>query len=134
MILKEMVTPALDPATAKKMAKVVKAFTAEVKKYSRGANAKISMTVTGEFSAKVHADMNLWMRPESMESVWEDTLYAIEKADDAGHIKSITEDGSGPEYSEAILSGLRPGMKLTAEAFFPVIGYEIEWKKIISKK
>lgn len=132
MILKEMVTPALDPATAKKMAKVVKAFTAEVKRYSHV--AKVKMTVTGEFSAEVHAEMNLWMRPMSMDGVWEDTLDAIKKADDAGHIKSIVEDGTGSEYSEALLSGLRPGMKLTAEAFFPTIGYKIEWKQIISKK
>jgi len=132
MILKEVVTPILDPAIAKKMAKVMKAFSAEIKRFDK--NAKITMTVTGEFSADVHADMTRWMRPEAVNDVWKETTAAIKKADDAGHIHELVEDGSGEHYAEAILSGLRPGMELKAEALFPTIGYQIKWKKIISKK
>lgn len=132
MILREMSEPNLDPATAKKMAKVVKAFTAQVKKYDKA--AKVSMTVTGEFSADIHADMQRWFNQDDMSNVWEDTKYAVERADDAGHIHTLIEDGSGIEYSTGLLSGLRPGMKITVDAFFPVIGYKIKWKQIISKK
>lgn len=122
---------ALDAATQKKMNKVVKAFTTELKRFDK--SAKVEVTTDGPFKATVVAELNHWMRPEDINAMWEDLTDAVKKADDNGHIHSLEEHGSGEEFVEALLSSLKPGMKLKAEAFFPTVGFKITWKQIIKK-
>lgn len=62
--------------------------------------------------------------------------HAITSADKEGYISSIEigEVSVGENFVEAILSGLRPGMPVIAEAFFPTISYEVKWKNIMKCK
>lgn len=75
------------------------------------------------------------MHPEDVEAVCSDITDTIYDADVDGHINKLEEDGSGPQYAEALLQGLKPGMKpIMVEAFFPTFIWEITCKNIISFK
>jgi hypothetical protein len=75
------------------------------------------------------------MHPEDINEAYSDITRAIVKADVNGHIQKQEETGSGANFVEALLTGLRPGMKpVMVEAFFPTLMFDITWKNIVSSK
>lgn len=80
-------------------------------------------------------DFNHWMRPSTIADVYREFEDAIKRSDKEGHMKSVEQGNSvGDEFVEAMLSGLRPGMKLTAEAFFPTLEYVVTWQVVTRRK
>lgn len=132
MNLAEMVNGNLDPSVTAKTKKIVSAFSTELKRFDK--KAKVEVEVLGPFSVRIQSDLTRYMHPMNMDGMWEDLKDAIEKADTEGHIFKLEEDGTGEHFVEAILQGLRPGMEVKAEAFFPVVGFTIKWKQIVSSK
>jgi hypothetical protein len=132
MNLAEMVSNTLDPSVAAKTKKVMNAFASELKRFDK--KAKVEMEVVGPFHVKITSDLQHYMSPEDINNMWEDLTDAVSKADTEGHIFKMEEEGSGEYFVQGLLSGLRPGMKLNAEAFFPTVGFSIKWKQIVSSK
>lgn len=132
MNLAEMVEGTLDKSVTTKTKKVVSAFTSELKRFDK--KAKVQLQVVGPFSVRIHSDLTHYMNPSDISGMWDDLKSAINKADVDGHIFKIEEDGSGEHFVEALLQGLRPGMVVKAEAFFPTVGFSIKWKQIVSTK
>lgn len=129
MKLNEM-SPVLTPVISKKATRTFNTVKKESKRFGK-ANAE--MKVLSETSVRIDLDFQHWMRPESIDDAYDELSYAIKKVDVEGHIHSLDEVGHGAEFVEALLTGLKPGMKLSAEAFFPTLSFEIKWKNIIKK-
>jgi len=90
---------------------------------------QVRVEVLSEKSAKFLIEFNYWMRPETIVDVHNEFEEAIKKADVNGHIQSIEEGNStGEHYVEAMLGGLKPGMKVKAEAFFPTMEKIVTWQ------
>lgn len=120
----------LTPVIAKRATKVVNAIKKAVKNYGKNT---VTLNVLTETSARIDIDFHQWMRAESITDIYDELSYLIKKTDVEGYINSLEEVGHGAEFVEALLSGLKPGMSLRAEAFFPTISFEIKWKNIIKK-
>ena len=89
----------------------------------------LSVQTLSENSAKFTIEFNHWMRPETILDANEEFEDAIKKSDVNGHIHKIEEGNStGEHFVEALLSGLRPGMKVKVEAFFPTMEKIVTWK------
>lgn len=131
MKLNEM-SPVLTPVISKKASKTLNAVKKALKPYGK---ADVQMNVLSETSVEIVADFHLWLRPETILDAYQEMEYSIKKADEEGHLFSVTVgNGVGADFVEAILSGLRPGMPVKAEAFFPTLAYEVKWKNVIKKK
>ena len=73
-------------------------------------------------------EFNHFMDSKDIVEMHKDFVDAIEKADVNGHVFKIEDTGSSGEGTvEAMLSGLRKGMKLIPEAFFPTVEYTVIW-------
>jgi hypothetical protein len=96
---------------------------------------QVVVKTIGPFEASFTIDFNYWMRPETILEVHKEFVDAIKASDINGHIHAI-EDGNstGEHYVEAMLGGIKRGMKISAEAFFPTMEYVVKWKQIIKKK
>lgn len=131
----EMADLVLDPMPAKGTAKAVKAVKEKLKQYStQKPLPDVTVENISPNEAKICVDIHRWHRPKDIIRIGEDIVDAIESSDKEGYIYKIVDgDGVGPEFCEALLSGLRPGMKLRAEAFFPYLEYVVTWKKMIKK-
>jgi hypothetical protein len=89
----------------------------------------VKVEVLSPNSAKFTIDFNYWLREETIRDVHQEFEDAIKKSDVNGHIQSIEEGNShGDQYVEALLSGLRRGMKVKVEAFFPTAEKIVTWQ------
>jgi hypothetical protein len=96
---------------------------------------KLEVKVESPYKARITIDFQRVMDPKSIIAADEDFEFALSTADVNGHIHKLEVGNSnGPEFVEAFLSGLRPGMKLNAEAFFPTLEYVVTFKQVISRK
>lgn len=96
---------------------------------------KLEVQPLAENKAAFTIDFNRWIRSENLSEIWDEMRLAIESADLEGHLHKVEiGNGSGDEYAEALLQGLRPGMKVDAAAFFPTIEYIVTWKMIIKRR
>lgn len=98
-------------------------------------SAKLTVVPEGTHKAKFVLDFERAVRPEDLKAIDEDFRDSIRQSDKEGHIFKI-EDGdasSGYEFGEVLLYSLRPGMKVSAEAFFPTLEYVVTWKQIVSR-
>lgn len=132
MNLAEMVDGTLDKSVVTKTKKVVNAFTTELKRFDKKAKAEVE--ILGPFTVRITSELTKYFDASDIEMIWQDTSKAVVNADEAGHIFKIEEEGSGNEFVKALLVGLKPGMVVKAEAFFPTIGFTIKWKQIVSTK
>lgn len=128
MKLDEMVN-VLTPPTAKKAAKTLSAFKKRIKSFGK---AEVEMKLLSPTSVEIVAEFQHWLSPESIDDVYSEMEDVIKKADTEGHIMTVeVGNGVGANFVEAILSGLRPGMPVKAEAFFPTIAFEVKWKNLM---
>lgn len=134
LALNESVEPT--PDIKKKISRTLKAITAALKPYCEVKGETVKVTVLAPNKAQFTIDFKHWMRPETIHDVNEEFEAAIKKSDEEGHIHKISvgDAAHGDHYIEALLSGLRPGMKLTAEAFFPTAEFEVTWKQVTTRK
>ena len=132
MNLAEIVEGTLDKSVATKTKKVVGAFTTELKRFDK--KAKVEVEILGPFTVRFTSQLTKYFDKRDIEVMWQDLAEAVIKADEAGHIFKIDEDGSGEDFVRGLLTGLKPGMVVKAEAFFPTVGFTIKWKQIISTK
>lgn len=131
MKLNEM-SPVLTPIISKKATKTLNAVKKALKPYGK---SDIQMNVLSETSVEIVADFHVWLRSETILDAYEEMAYSIKKADEEGYLFSVTfGNGHGADFVESILQGLKPGMTVKAEAFFPTLAYEVKWKNIIKKK
>lgn len=80
-------------------------------------------------------EFNRWMSSEDIVEMHKDFVDAIKKADTNGHVFKIEDTGSSGEGTvEVLLGGLRKGMKVIPEAFFPTVEYTITWTIVSSRK
>ena len=132
MKLTEMQDIVLIPMVSKKSAKLLQRMKKAVLQYGPATvTARPISPTTVEFIAEFHR----WLRPDSIEDVYSDMAHEVHLLDEEGwvHTDGPGDNAVGAEFVEAILMGLRKGMKLDAEAFFPTLSYEVKWKNIISK-
>jgi hypothetical protein len=130
MKLNEM-SPVLTPVISKKATKTFNAVKKALKPYGP---AVFEMKTLSETSVEITADFQRWLAPETILDAYQEMEYTIKKADEEGHLFKVeVGNGVGADFVEAILSGLRPGMPVKAEAFFPLLAYEVTWKNIIKK-
>ena len=109
--------------------------TGSKKETARFGKAKFEMKVLDPLKVQIIIEMQKFMHPESIEDAYSELTRTITKADVNGHIHKLEESGSGTQFVEALLTGLRPGMKpIMVEAFFPTIMFDITWKNIVSSK
>jgi hypothetical protein len=104
-----------------------RAVEAALKSWMEVRGEKVEMTKLAENKFQFEIDFQHWMRSETIADVNREFEDAIRRSDKEGHIFKIEADGVGDEFVEALLSGLRPGMKLTAEAFFPLVSFTVTW-------
>jgi hypothetical protein len=136
MNLLEVTQSTAAPAFAKYLRSAEKRVRSEMASYFRHKPApKLSVTVDSPYKATVTIDFQNWMRPETIDDVDEMFKDALKRADVNGHIHQLEVGAAhGSEFVEAMLSGLKPGMSLKAEAFFPTLEYVITFKQIVSKR
>jgi hypothetical protein len=80
-------------------------------------------------------DVQKWLRPEDISELTDDLKTTIERAKIPGELFKIVDNSFGSEFVEAMLSGLRPGMKsIPVESFFPTFQFEVTWKNVVSRK
>ena len=127
------VAVALNPDIAKKANKAVKFIKSEIKN-----SGKYSLTVEpkSENKAIFVLSFQRYVPEEDMKAIDEDFKFAIEQSDSEGHIFKIEvgDEAHGYKFVDSILGGLRPGMTVKAEAFFPSFSYEVTWKMIMKKQ
>lgn len=123
----------LTPIVIKHSAKTLNAIKKALNSYGK---VDIQVNVLTETSVEYVADFKHWLQPESIRDVYQEMKDAIMRSDTEGHLFSVQvgEVSVGEHFVEAILSGLRPGMPVIAEAFFPTISYEVKWKNIMKHK
>jgi hypothetical protein len=132
MKLNEVAT-ALTPDIAKKANKAVKFIKSEIKN-----SGKYTLTVEpkSENKAVFVMEFQRYVPELDMKAIDEDFKFAIEQSDEEGHIFKIEvgDAAHGYKFVDSILGGLRPGMEIKAEAFFPTFAYEVTWKMIMKKR
>lgn len=96
---------------------------------------KLLIEVISPYVARVTLEFQNWLDPKSIDYADSDLKDALEKSDINGHIHKLeVGNATGSEFVEAMISGLKPGMTVKAEAFFPVLEYVITFKQVITKK
>ena len=130
------VTGTFDPSFAKYLKKAEGAVRSELKSYFKHKpSPKLEVTFEKPFEARVTLDFQQWLHPGDIDAVDEDFADALKKADVNGHIHKLeVGNAHGSHFVEAMISGLKPGMTVKAEAFFPTLEYVITFKQIISKR
>lgn len=89
---------------------------------------KVVVTKEADNVFRFTIDFKHWMRSSTIADVDREFEDAIKRSDKEGHMKSVElGNANGDEFVEALLSGLRPGMKVIAEAFFPTLEYVVTW-------
>lgn len=133
MKLNEVTSAALDEKTSKKMAKIVKAVKKEMNRFGKNT---VTVVPYSYLSGEIVVSFERWMREETIEDAYTEFKSCIQSADADGHIAKIVDGdaGEGAKFVESMLQGLRPGMSLKAEAFFPTLAYTILWKNVVSSK
>lgn len=94
---------------------------------------KVEVEVLSENSAKFTIEFNHWLRPETILDVHRTAEDIVRAAKISGELFSVKIDGTGEYAVEALLSGLRRGMPVKAEAFFPDVWITVVWKNIVSR-
>ena len=113
--------------------RATKAVKTEIKRYSEQ-REQVVVSVQAPNKATYLIEFNSYMDPQDIVSMHKDLVDAIKASDENGHIHSIEDTGSSGEGTvEAILGGLRRGMKVLPEAFFPTVEYTVTWKQIVSR-
>lgn len=127
------VSTVLAPQFNAKVQKTIKFIKSELKN-----SGKFELTTQplGENKVEFILSFQRYVNEMDLKAIDEDFKFAIEQADAEGHLHKV-EDGShavGYKFVDSILGGLRPGMTLKAEAFFPTLAYEVTWKMIMKKR
>lgn len=108
--------------------RTTKAVKTEIKRYSEQ-KEQVIVTVDAPNKATYLIEFNGYMDPADIVSMHKDLVDAIKASDVNGHIHSVEDTGSSGEGTvEAILGGLRKGMKVLPEAFFPTVQYTVTWQ------
>jgi hypothetical protein len=132
MKLTEVVTT-LDRSLNGKVDKTIKYIKSELKN-----SGKYELTVKplGENKAEFIIDFKHYVSEMDMKAIDENFKFAIDQADKEGHIfkTEIGDAAHGFKFVDSILGGLRPGMTVKAEAFFPTFSYAVTWKMIMKKR
>jgi hypothetical protein len=132
MKLTEVVTT-LDRSLNGKVDKTIKYIKSELKN-----SGKYELTVKplGENKAEFIIDFKHYVSEMDMKAIDENFKFAIDQADKEGHIfkTEIGDAAHGFKFVDSILGGLRPGMTVKAEAFFPTFSYVVTWKMIMKKR
>lgn len=132
MKLFEVTTMTLKPDVQKKAEKTLKAVKKEMTRYGK---CDVELKPLSEVQCEIMVDFHRYMHPEDIDQAYDDFKDAIKRSDAEGHIFKIEDgNGVGSQFAEALLTGLRPGMVVKAEALFPTLAYEITWKNIVSRK
>lgn len=136
MNLFEVTQAAAAPKFAKYLRAAEKRVRSEMASYFRHKPApKLSVTVQKPYEATVTIDFQNWLRPESIDDADKMFKEALKDADVNGHIHKLEVGAAhGSEFVEAMLSGIKPGMTIKAEAFFPTLEYVITFKQIMSRR
>jgi hypothetical protein len=132
-LMKELLVEdvALTPDIQKKATRI---FNAAKKEMARYGKSKAELKPVKDNMVELIFEMQRFMHPEDIKAAYEDVTDAIKRADTEGHIFKLEETGSGEHFVDAMLGGLRPGMKpIMVEAFFPTFMWDITWKNIVSK-
>lgn len=96
---------------------------------------KLEVVVTSPYEARMTIEFQNVLDPKSIDYADEDFKDALKRADVNGHIHKLeVGNATGSEFVEAILSGLKPGMMVKADAFFPTLEWVITFKQIVSRK
>ena len=107
--------------------RTAKAIRTELKSYFEQ-KEQVRVEVVAPNKAIFGIEFNRFMHPEDIVEMHKDLVDAIKKADVDGHVFKIEDTGSSGEGTvEAILGGLRRGMKVIPEAFFPTVEYTVTW-------
>lgn len=110
------------------ISRTTKAVKTEIKRYSEQ-KEQVIVKVDAPNKATYLIEFNRYMDPKDIVSMHKDLVDAIKASDVNGHIQSIEDTGSSGEGTvEAILGGLRKGMKVLPEAFFPTVQYTVTWQ------
>ena len=127
------VAVALDPAIARKANRTAKFIKSEIKNAGK---FEFSMEPTAENKVVFTLRFQHYVAEQNLKAIDEDFKFAIKQSDEEGHIFKIqVGDGAhGYKFVDSILGGLRPGMTVKAEAFFPTFSYEVTWKMIMKKR
>lgn len=130
------VTQTAAPDFAKYLRAAEKRVRTEMASYFRHKPApKLTVTVQGTHEATMTIDFQNWMRPETIDDADDMFKDALKGADVNGHIHKLeVGNAHGSHFVEAMLSGLKPGMNIKSEAFFPTLEYVITFKKIMSRR
>lgn len=133
MKLTEVSAPSFDAKIEKNLQKILKAVKKEATRFNKHS---IEVIAHGPFKAEVAVHFERYMSPESINDITNEIKSAIIDADENGHIFKLDYGDlcHGENFAEALLTGLRPGMSLKAEALFPTVSFEITWKNIVSSK
>jgi hypothetical protein len=136
-MLKELLALNEDVAVSREMQtninRTTKAVKAEIKRYSER-KEQVELTIQAPNKATYLIEINRYMHPEDIVAMHKDLVDAIRSSDENGHIHSVEDTGSTGEHAaEAVLTGLRKGMKVLPEAFFPTVQYTVTWKQIVSR-
>jgi hypothetical protein len=121
------------PAFAKYLKKAEKHVRSELASEFR-LKPKFEVKVVSPYKAIMTLDIQHFMHPEDIDATDDDFKFALNQADTEGHIfKLEVGNATGSHFVEAMISGLKPGMTVKAEAFFPTLEYEITFKQIMKK-
>ncbi len=131
-LIKEMTAAVvLDPEVSKMASKTMTEVKANLKSFGK---ADYQIVPKSAFKAEIVVNFKKVLDPRMIRNASALFYDAIDEADVNGRTASIQETGNGENFVEAVIAGLKPGMVVKAEAFFPTLSYEITWKQMIKKK
>lgn len=136
MNLLEVTQPTAAPEFAKYLRAAEKKVRNDLASYFRHKPApKLEVTIVKPYEAKMTIEFQNYLDPKSIDYADDDFKDALKRADVNGHIHKLeVGNATGSEFVEALLSGLKPGMNVKSEAFFPTLEYVITFKQIVSRR
>ena len=131
-IITESITPA--PYFKKFLDKAEKKIKSEMKWVFQHNAPNLEIKLESSYKARITLEFQHWLDSKDIDAADEDFKFAIEQADTEDNIHKLEiGDASGSEFYEVVLGGLRPGMNVKAEAFFPTLEYVVTFKQLIRK-
>ena len=127
-------------SAAPEFAKYLKAAERQIKSelnsyFKQKPSPKLEVSVKSPYAATISIDFQNFMHPADIDAADENFKDALKKADVNGHIHKLeTGNSVGSNFVEVVLSGLKPGMTVKAEAFFPYLAFEVTFKQIVSRR
>lgn len=94
---------------------------------------KVQVQATSANSARYTIEFNYWMRPETILDVAKTAEEVVRAAKIPGELFKVEVDHTGEYAVEAMLGGIRRGIMIKSEAFFPDFEIDVIWKNIVSR-